>query len=214
MNTERNLPNDAVHGIAGLAFTIAWHVSILGLLIAIATLLLVPRAALFATVGADRAQQRRDAFPVGAGWWGAESARPPPAARQASAPPGPTMAGDVVMTAYRAHAPRLQPLFDRIGIYGLLIRQRLPLLAGLVPGLCAMAWCAWGFGAHLYALGAADGTPLSTLSYRYWRMALGACCATFFSFPFWPVPLSSWILLLPIGGLMLAVVYTRRWRAP
>ncbi len=117
------------------------------------------------------------------------------------------------MAAYRAQAPHLQLLLDRIGAYWQLIRQRLPVLAGLLPGLVAMTWGAWGLGAHLYAVQAADGAPLSTLSYKYWRMALGACCAALFSFPFWPCPLTSWILLLPIGGLLLAVVYTRRWRA-
>jgi len=104
-------------------------------------------------------------------------------------------------------------LLDRVGAYWLLIRSRLLVLAGFLPGLAAMAWGAWGFGAHLYAVHAADGTPLSTLSYKYWRMAMGACCAALFSFPFWPCPLTSWILLLPISGLLLAVVFTRRWRA-
>jgi hypothetical protein len=213
MNTERSLPQDAVYGITGLVFTVVWHFSILGLVIAIATLLLVPRDSLLAIARADRALQLRDAFPAGTPWWHAAPATagldlaPPPVERT---PPAP---GDVVMAAYRAHAPHIQPLLARVGAYWLLIRQRLLVLAGFLPGLGAMTWGAWGFGAHLYARSAAEGTPLSTLSYKYWKLAMGACSAALFSFPFWPCPLSSWILLLPIGGLLLAVVYTRRWRA-
>jgi hypothetical protein len=214
MNTERYLPQDAIYGVAGLVFTVVWHFSILGVVIAVATLLLVPRDALLATARADRVLQLRDAFPAGTAWWGVAQA--PSSLPQAPAPPAersPPADGDVMMAAYRAHAPHLQPLLDRIGAYWLLIRQRLLVLAGFLPGLAAMTWGAWGLGAHLYAVSAADGTPLSTLSYKYWKMAMGASCAALFSFPFWPCPLTSWILLLPICGLLLAVVYTRRWRA-
>jgi hypothetical protein len=214
MNTERYLPQDAVYGIAGLAFTVVWHVSILGLVIAIATLLLVPRDSLLAIARADRVLQLHDAFPAGTAHWGDApvpiSPRPEPAQPRVGNQPAD---GDIMMAAYRAHAPHLQPLIDRLGVYWLLIRNRLLVLAGFLPGLGAMTWGAWGFGAHLYAVSAADGTPLSTLSYKYWKMAMGACGAALFSFPFWPCPLTSWCLLLPICGLLLAVVYTRRWRA-
>ncbi len=77
MTTERNLPQDAVYGLASLAFTVAWHLSILGLVIAIATLLLVPRDSLLSIARADRVLQLRDAFPAGPGWWGAAPAPAP-----------------------------------------------------------------------------------------------------------------------------------------
>jgi len=214
MNTESSLPQDAVYGIASLAFTVVWHISILGLVIAIATVLLVPRDSLLAIARADHALQLHDSFPAGTAWWGGmpawSSMRLAPPRQAERLPP---VDGDVMMAAYRAQVPHLQPLIDRVGAYWLLIRQRLLVLAGFLPGLGAMTWGAWGLGAHLYALSAADGTPLSTLSYKYWKMAMGACGAALFSFPFWPCPLTSWILLLPICGLLLAVVYTRRWRA-
>jgi hypothetical protein len=214
MNTERSLPHDAVYGIASLVFTVVWHFSILGLVIAIATLLLVPRDSLLDIARADRVLQLHDAFPAGSAWW--EVADASSSLRLAPPPPPervPPADGDVMMTAYRAHAPHLQPVIERVGAYWLLIRNRLLVLVSFLPGLAAMTWGAWGLGAHLYAVSAADGTPLSTLSYKYWKMAMGACCAALFSFPFWPCPLTSWILLLPICGLLLAVVYTMRWRA-
>lgn len=212
--SQNRLPNDAVHSLSSLIGIVFWHCFILGLLVMLISLVFVSRERLVDVARTDRVVMAYDAFPVSYAPWGIFLAnREVSISRHVIGGHQSADDSDVMMTSFRSQTSWVQAVSDKVSAYWALVWPRLLILSFFLAGVLAMAWMAWGYGAYLNALHVLKGRPLSALCYRNWKTGLGFAYAVMFSYPFWPFPLSSWVLIVPIGGIMICTVYMRRWRA-
>ncbi len=212
--SQNRLPNDAVHSISSLVAIIFWHCSILGLLVMLISLVFVSRERLVDVARTDRVVMAYDAFPVTYAPWGVFMAnREVSLSRHVIGGHQSSDDGDAMMTSFRKQTAWVQAVSDKFMAYWALASPRMVILGFFLAGILAMAWMAWGYGSYLNALHVLKGRPLSALSYRNWKTGLGFAYAVLFSYPFWPFPLSSWALIVPITGIVVCTVYMRRWRA-
>lgn len=212
--TQNRLPNDAVHSISSLVGLVFWHCFILGLFVFLISLVVVSRERLVDVARTDRVVMSYDAFPATYAPWGVFLAnREVSVSRHVIGGHQSADDGDSMMTSFRSQTAWVQAVSDKLSAYWALIGPRLLILSFFLAGVLAMAWMAWGFGAYMNALHILKGRPLSALCYRNWKTGLGFSYAMFFSYPFWPFPLSSWALLVPIVGIMVCTINMRRWRA-
>jgi len=207
------LPSDAVHGVSSLIFTVFWHCFIGGFFVFIISLILVRRETFVDVARTDRVVMAYDAFPVTSAPWGYFLANREVTVSRFSLGITSSAEEDPLMGAFRKQTSFFQSALDKLTAYWTLIWPRFVILLFFLPGLFAIIWMAWGMGYYLNARHVLKGLPLDSFNYRNWKMALGLSYALLFSYPFWPWPLSSWLLLVPMIGVVLCTVYVRRWRA-
>jgi hypothetical protein len=213
---DQNLPQDAFYSVGKLVFHLTWHSFVLGLLIWLVTVLVCSREYLADVAHTDRVIQKIDAFPASYIPWGFSASSHPDVPPRWSIQQSKVNSDkdDLVLHGFRENTKWLQPIMEKIGVYnGGLILPRMVVLLGFLPGLVAMMWMAWGLGMQRNAVRAKAGKPLSAYAYKNYKTGLSLANGLFFSFPFWPVPLSSWLLLLPMSAMLIMVVFVRQYRA-
>jgi hypothetical protein len=157
----------------------------------------------------DRAIQRIESVPVLWAPWGmyaADDAVPDAIDSRPEAPPSNSITGSLRRTMGKI----LDKPDKALNAYIPILQSRFTILLGLIPAFLALCWAGYLSGAAKRAIRLRDGYTFSTRIHDYcvdWMLisfGLVIACAAL------PLPISSWLYLIPMASSVFAV---RAWKA-